>query len=107
MDAYTLYIVGLDLGVPSPVARLALVGGGLRAARSVVVVWSSWRRASAFILAIAASLALTPIVWLHYFALLVVVVALGAAASGRALVPPVREWSRRPAVGIRRRSRPP
>jgi hypothetical protein len=37
---------------------------------------------SAFVLAIAASLALTPIVWLHYFALLVVVVAVARPSLG-------------------------
>jgi hypothetical protein len=37
---------------------------------------------TAFIVAIAASLALTPIVWLHYFALLLVVVALAQPRLG-------------------------
>ena len=36
----------------------------------------------AFVLAIAAALALTPIVWLHYFALLVVVVAIAQPRLG-------------------------
>ena len=37
---------------------------------------------TAFVVAIAASLALTPIVWLHYFALLLVVVALAQPRLG-------------------------
>ena len=37
---------------------------------------------TAFILAVAASLVLTPIVWLHYFALLLVVVALAQPRLG-------------------------
>ena len=37
---------------------------------------------AAFILAIAAALALTPIVWLHYFALLLVVVAIAQRRLG-------------------------
>ena len=37
---------------------------------------------TAFVLAIGAALALTPIVWLHYFALLLVVVALAQPRLG-------------------------
>ena len=37
---------------------------------------------AAFILAIAASLAFTPVVWLHYFALLLVVVAVAQPRLG-------------------------
>jgi hypothetical protein len=81
-DSYTLYVVGLDLGLPSPVARglWLLVGSALVAG----VVWLGRRgdERTAFILAIAASLALTPIVWLHYFALLLVVVALAQPRLG-------------------------
>ena len=82
MDSYTLYIVGLDVGLPSPLARLfwLAVGGALLAA--VVVVARRGDERSAFILAIAASLALTPIVWLHYFALLLLVVALAQPRLG-------------------------
>lgn len=82
MDAYTLYILGLDLGLPSPLARLLwmAVGGALVAA--VVLVARRGDERSAFILAIAASLALTPIVWLHYFALLLLVVALAQPRLG-------------------------
>ena len=48
------------------------------------VVWVGRRgdERSAFILAIAAALALSPIVWLHYFALLLVVVALAQPTLG-------------------------
>jgi hypothetical protein len=48
------------------------------------VVWTARRgdERSAFILAIAAALALSPLVWLHYFAFLVVVVALAQPRLG-------------------------
>lgn len=76
MDSYTLYIVGLDLGLPSPAARLLWLGVGAGLLAAVVAIARRGDERSAFILAIAASLALTPIVWLHYFALLLLVVAL-------------------------------
>jgi hypothetical protein len=49
---------------------------------AVVLVARRGDERSAFILAIAASLALTPIVWLHYFALLLLVVALAQPRLG-------------------------
>jgi hypothetical protein len=75
-QSYTVYALALDVGVNSMVARalwLALAVGTLvltfRAARS-----GSERRS--FALAIAATIACSPIVWLHYFALLLVAVAI-------------------------------
>jgi hypothetical protein len=81
-DSYTLYIVGLDLGLPSAVARAAWLGVGLALLAAVLLVGRRGGERSAFVLAIAASLALTPIVWLHYFALLVVVVAVARPRLG-------------------------
>jgi hypothetical protein len=75
-DAYTTYVVALDLGAPSPLARAVWLAVGLALLAAVGVVGRSGQERSAFILALAAALALTPIVWLHYFALLVVVVGL-------------------------------
>ena len=72
---YTLYALGLDLGLPSDIAwAVWLVAGASVLAASVLVA----RRGddqSAFILALTAALALSPIVWLHYLSLLLVVVA--------------------------------
>jgi Glycosyltransferase family 87 len=75
-DSYTAYIVGLDLGLPSVAARAIWLGVGLALLASLVVLARRGDERTAFIVAIAAALALTPIVWLHYFALLLVVVAL-------------------------------
>ena len=76
-DSYTAYIVGQDVGLPSPVARAIWLGARRSrcssASSSSPDAGTSRRRSS---LAIAASLSLTPIVWLHYFALLLVVVAI-------------------------------
>lgn len=74
-DSYTAYIVGLDVGLPSPVARGLWLALGLAVLASLVFIGRRGDDRTAFVLAIVAALALTPIVWLHYFALLVVVVA--------------------------------
>jgi hypothetical protein len=81
-DSYTLYIVGLDAGLPSALARLLWLGVGLALLGVVVVLGRRGDDRSAFIVSLAASLALTPIVWLHYFALLLVPVALARARLG-------------------------
>ena len=75
-DSYTLQVIAMDLGASDVVARgiWTAFGFGLLGA----VVWLGRRgdERAAFIVAIATALALSPIVWLHYFALLLVVVAL-------------------------------
>ena len=88
-DSYTAYIVGLDLGLPSAVARVIWLALGLGTARGVVVLGRRGDDCRAFVVAIAASLALTPIVWLHYFALL--------ARGGGRLAPAARGRLVRPA----------
>jgi alpha-1,2-mannosyltransferase len=81
-DSYTAYIVGLDAGLPSDVARGAWLAVGLALLASSVLLARRGDERTAFILAVAAALALTPIVWLHYFALLSVVVALAQPRLG-------------------------
>jgi Glycosyltransferase family 87 len=81
-DSYTAYIVGLDLGLPSTVARAVWLGIGLATLAAMILLARRGDERTAFIVAIAASLALTPIVWLHYFALLLVVVSLAQPRLG-------------------------
>ena len=81
-DSYTAYIVGLDIGLPSGVSRAVWLGVGLTILGAVILLARRGDERTAFIAAIAASLALTPIVWLHYFALLLVVVALAQPRLG-------------------------
>jgi Glycosyltransferase family 87 len=88
-DSYTVYISGLDLGLPSPAARAVWLAVGAALLLGVVVLSRRGDERSAFIVAIAASLALTPIVWLHYFALLVVVVAVAQPRLGLAWFVPL------------------
>jgi len=88
-DSYTTYIVALDLGMSSTIARAMWLVLGLGLLAAVVAVGLRGDERTAFILAIATALALTPIVWLHYFALLVVVVALGQPKLGVAWFVPL------------------
>ena len=76
LDSYTLYVVALDAGASSTVARGIWLVVGLAVLAAVVVVARRGDERRAFVLAVAAALLLSPIVWLHYFALLAVVVAL-------------------------------
>jgi hypothetical protein len=81
-DAYTTYVVAIDLGASPGVARALFLAFGVLLLTAVV--WTARRgdERSGFVLAIAAALALSPLVWLHYFALLVVVVALAQPRLG-------------------------
>lgn len=80
-DSYTAYVAALDAGASPGVARAIWLALGIALLAAVVVVGRHDER-SGFILALAAALALTPIVWLHYFALLLVVVALAQPTLG-------------------------
>jgi hypothetical protein len=73
----SLVALGVELGLPRSVAGLLpwLVGLSLLGAVVVLARGGGSERRS-FSLAIVAAIALTPIVWLHYFALLVVPLAL-------------------------------
>jgi lysylphosphatidylglycerol synthetase-like protein (DUF2156 family) len=88
-DAYTVRVVALDAGLPSPVARLLWLALGTALLAAVVVVARRGDERAAFVLSIAAALAVTPIVWLHYFALLLVVVAVAVPSLGPAWFVPL------------------
>jgi hypothetical protein len=75
-DSYTPFAVAYDLHAPEPLARA--IGFALGAA-VLVACWVLGRRGDdvrSFTLAIFAALLFTPIIWLHYFALLYVPVAI-------------------------------
>ena len=76
LDSYTLYVVALDVGASSVVARVIWLAAGIATLAGVVLVARRGNERRAFVLAVAGALLLSPIVWLHYFALLAVVVAL-------------------------------
>lgn len=86
---YTVYALAGDLGASPSVSRtlgLVLAGALLT---GVVVLARRGDDRRAFVLAVAAALACSPIVWLHYFALLVVAVAVAEPHLGLAWFVPL------------------
>lgn len=83
-DSYTFFIVAQDAGASPGVARALWLAVGLALLAGVVVVARRGNERAAFVLGIAASLSLTPIVWLHYFSFLLVVVAIAQPRMGLA-----------------------
>jgi hypothetical protein len=75
-DGYTIYALATDLGASSVVARAAALGLAAALLAGVVHLGRRGEDRRAFVLAIAAALACSPILWLHYFALLLVPVAI-------------------------------
>jgi hypothetical protein len=75
-DSYTIFALASDLGAPDLLAR----GIGLAVGTATLLgCWILGRRGDeprSFTLAILAALLFTPIIWLHYFALLLVPIAI-------------------------------
>ena len=82
VDAYTVRMLAVDLGAPEPLARALWLATGVALLAGVVVAALRGDERRAFMLTIGAALALSPLVWLHYFALLLVVVALARQTLG-------------------------
>ena len=85
---YSLVAAGLALGLGPGAARAAAVAVG---AGLIALCWREGRRGfdeRSLALALAAALALSPIVWLHYFVLLLVPIALARRTFGRDLADP-------------------
>ncbi len=75
-DSYTPVALLTDLGAPAPAARAV---GLTLAMAALVACWVLGRRGDerrSFTLAIVAALLFTPIIWLHYFTLLLVPIAI-------------------------------
>jgi Glycosyltransferase family 87 len=84
-DAYTPFALLTDLGVPDTAARAVTVALGLG------VLALAWRRGSLG-LAIAAALCLSPIVWRHFFVLLLVPLALSRPRFDAVWLIPIGLW---------------
>lgn len=89
LDCYTVYVMALDVGASPLLARVVWLTIGLGLLAAVVLVGRRGDERTAFALAIAAALALSPIVWLHYFTLLLVVVAIAQPRLGAAWFVPL------------------
>jgi hypothetical protein len=89
---YSVYAVALDLGAGHSAARLIWLATGLAVLAAAVVVTRRGDAQRGFILAVAAAIACSPIVWLHYFALLLVVVAVAEPRLGPAWFAPLLMW---------------
>ncbi len=84
-DAYTPFALLTDLGVPDTAARVLTVALGLG------LLALAWRRRSLG-LAIAAALCLSPIVWRHFFVLLLVPLALSRPRFDVVWLVPIGLW---------------
>jgi hypothetical protein len=92
-DGYSLVALGhaLGLGVGAARAAAALTGAALLIAIVVIARRPSEDRRS-FVLAIAAALAFSPVIWLHYFALLLVPIALARPRFTSLWLLPLAFW---------------
>jgi Glycosyltransferase family 87 len=90
--AYSLYAAALHLGAPSPVARLLWLGVGLAVLAAVVAYGRLGDERTAFVFAIGATLSVTPVVEIPYFALLLVVVAVTQPRVGPLWFVPLAMW---------------
>ena len=89
-NSYSPYAFFRALGAAPALSQLLMFAVGGAVLASVF----AWRRAerTGFVLAIAASLVLTPVVWPHYFALAAVAVALAWPNLGPGWIAPMALW---------------
>jgi hypothetical protein len=72
--SYSVYGLLTQFGAPLPLILSYLIGAAV-----LTAVWVVRRDEHlSFVLAVAAALALTPILWVHYFSLLLIPLALGS-----------------------------
>jgi alpha-1,2-mannosyltransferase len=75
-DSYTIFALASDFGAPDLLARGAGIAVGTATLAGCWILGRRGDETRSFTLAILAALLLTPIIWLHYFALLLVPVAI-------------------------------
>lgn len=86
---YSVYALALDLGASDELARALGLVPALALLSAVVILGRRGDERRAFIVAIAAVLACSPAVWLHYFALLLILVAVAEPRLGPAWFVPL------------------
>jgi alpha-1,2-mannosyltransferase len=79
---YTVYALGLDLGLTSVLARALWLALAVSLLAATVVAGRRGHDRRAFVLALATTIAFSPVVWLHYFSLLLVAVAIAQPRLG-------------------------
>lgn len=89
---YSVYAVALDLGTGHSAARLIWMAVAAAVLLTAIVVARRGDERGGFILAMAAVIACSPIVWLHYFSLLLVVVAIAAPRLAPVWFVPLLMW---------------
>jgi len=90
---YSLVALGLDLGLPAGVAdTLPWLAGVALLAATVLLARGSDGDRRAFAAALAAGVLMTPIVWLHYLALVYVPIALWRRTLAAAWLVPLALW---------------
>ena len=72
---YTVYALGVDVGLSPALAWALWLGLAVAVLAGMIVLARRGDERGAFVLALAAAIAFSPIVWLHYFALLLVGIA--------------------------------
>lgn len=85
---YSVYALALDLGAGNTVAKALWLAVALALVAATFLVTRRGDMRRGFVLGIAAVIACSPIVWLHYFALLLVAVAVAQPALGVAWLAP-------------------
>lgn len=91
-ESYSIYALALSVGLPSWVARALWLGVGLGLVVASALVARRGRDEQSFTLAVFASLALAPIVWLHAYVLLAVPLAIARPRFGPAWLVPLLMW---------------
>jgi len=79
---YTAYALGLDLGLGSALARALWLALAVSLLVATVAAGRRGHDRRAFVLALATAIAFSPVVWLHYFAILLVAVAIAQPRLG-------------------------
>jgi len=86
---YSVYALALDLHAGDAAAHVLWAALAVAVLAAAIVVARRRDERSGFVLAVAATIAASPIVWLHYFALLLVVVAVAQPRLGAAWFVPL------------------
>ena len=89
---YSVYALALDLGAGHAVARALWLLLAVAVLAAAVAVARRGDERTAFVLAVAAVIAVSPIVWLHYFSLLLVIVAVAQPRLSIVWFAPLLMW---------------